>query len=156
MLGLLLSFAAMNFLEKAPVFQNEFDFQLPVAGVALVVTATIACLVILNNQAMRFACEFRKAPRVSRHAYLSERLLGTLVAQDNKPVFLHLSAIIPFGLAAYLCRAAITSSRPLLVIAIAVLPLTIYAAWRLGLLFLYWRFRRAHGRAPTSEDLQPV
>lgn len=156
MLGLLLSFAAMNFLEKAPYFHNELDSLIPTVAVVLVVVLAVTVLVHLNNRVMGFARGFKRAPKVSRHAYLRQRLLGALIARNNGPWFLHLSAIVPLALATWFSQVGEISLQTLLAFAIVVLPLVLYAVWRLALLLTYWRCRLAHGRAPRPEDLVPL
>lgn len=156
MLGLLLSFAAMNFLAKRPYFHSSLDMLIPTVAVVLVAVLAIASIVRLNNQGMAFSRSYKSAPKVSRHAYLGRRLLGALVARNNGTLFLHASAILTLGFTAFLAHTGITSPRPVLFTVLFVVPMAHWAAWRVTLLITYWHFRRARGRAPQLADLQPV
>jgi hypothetical protein len=155
-LGLLLSFAAMNFLAKRPYFHSDLDSLFPTLAAIMVAALAIAGIVRLNSRIMEFARLFKTAPKVSRHAYLGERLLGALVARDNGPLFLHASVIVAFGFTAFLAHTGIMSPRPVLFTVLFVVPMALWATWRVTLLITYWRFRLAHGRAPQLSDLQPV
>jgi hypothetical protein len=156
MLGRLLSFAAMNFLAMSPYFHSDLDSLLPTLAAIMVAVLAITSIVLINNRIMVFSRRFKSAPKVNRHAYLRERLLGALVARSNGPLFLHASVIVALGFTAVLAHTGIISPRPELFTVLFVVPMALWAAWRVNLLITYWRFRLAHGRAPQLADLQPV
>ncbi len=146
----------INFLDGAGLLVSEYEMWLRAAAVLGPAACALACLALLNRQALAFARPFVTAPNVSRFAHLRTRFTGTLVGQGKGLLALHLLAFVPLSLAVYLASVALVPANDPLIIALFGIPLAVYALWRCMLVFLYWSFRRRHGRAPRPEDLQPV
>jgi hypothetical protein len=155
-LGLFLCSAAGTFLKTTPYFQSPLDHILPDLAALVVAFGALAVFFGLQAQAMRFMRQFDGAPALGRFTYLRERVLGTVAAESGKPTALFLVALVPSALAGFFAYIGVTGTGGLIGIAIFVLPLTLYGAWRLALLYVYLSFYRRHGHAPTLVDLHPV
>lgn len=101
-----------------------------------------------------FERHFSNAPRVSRAAYIGRRVLGYVVARSMRPAREAILVLILAGAGAWLLRVALREPFIFLyLVAAALLLAALFKAWQL---LVYWRFRRAHGRAPMPSDLSPI
>jgi hypothetical protein len=143
-------------LRSVALLNSDLGNWLPVSVVLLLMTAALYALRLTNRPAMRFAEQFKGAPRVSRFAYLRQRGLALLASGLLKPTALHLRIAFHLGLISFLLFSDyVAANHPSLGIVVAAM-LAYSTSRRLYICYVYWTFRLRLGRAPTPADLKPV
>jgi len=147
---------ALPLLQRDPDFAPYLDVATPLLVMLVAAGATLTALRFLRSRSMRFTKQLEGASKVGCFAYLRERSLALLISGAAAVPALAIRVVVYGGLAVFLLFSqTFAAEHPALRIVLGVI-LLFSAAKRAYLLFVYWSFRRRHGRAPTPEDLQPV
>lgn len=150
--GSVISFS-FAFFEASSYGQNIRQW-FPVLWFAPFVFFVVYSYVFARRYARVVQEQFPGARRTARSAFLRRRILGYIVAKSFKPVRSLVIVVFALPLGALLLAAGLWI--PILFYALLGSLLLLIAVFQGSLLLVYWSFRRAQGRGPTAEDLQPV
>ncbi len=150
--GSVISFS-FAFFEVSSYGQNIRQW-FPVLWFAPFVFFVVYSYVFARRYARVVQEQFPGARRTARSAFLRRRILGYIVAKSFRPVRSLVMVVFALPLGALLLAAGLWI--PILFYALLGSLLLLIAVFQGSLLLVYWSFRRAHGRGPTAEDLQPV